>query len=383
MQRIVFYIDVLVVGGIEKVLIELLKNLDKKKFDITLLIGYNLGELEKLKGDIPNWVKIRYIFNEGFYTVLKKKKVAGNMKKYEKILFESYSWLRKLVMKKRILNILRSKDILVDYDMTLSPFIRDFPIKKITFCHFSPKNYNRGIVRRQRKLGNRLKFYNKIFVISDEMKKEALDIYPFLNGKIVRLYNSFNIKKIEERAKDPIQVNENYILAIGRLEETQKDFTNLIKAYAKISDRIEEKLYIIGDGRHRQYLENLVKDLKLADRVLFLGFVSNPYPYIKTASLFVHSSKFEGLPTVLIEALILNKVMVATDCPTGPREILNNGKNGILVQVGDTAGLAKAMTDILLKKVDIVEYENNMKEWSKEFDSEMVVRKFEEYLLKN
>lgn len=380
MMNLVFYVDVLVVGGIEKVLIELLKNIDRSKFNTTLVIGYNLGELEKLKGNVPDWVKIKYVFDEKFYTELKKKKVAGNMKKYEKILFESYSWLRKITMKKRLKEILKDKDVLVDYDMTLSPFIKEFNIKKFTFCHFSLKNYNRGIERRQKKLGHRLNFYNRVFVISDEMKKEALEMYPFLDGKVTRIYNSFNIEEVREKAGAEIDVKERYILAIGRLEETQKDFTTLIKAYARISDKVEEKLYIIGDGRHRDQLELLAKELGVEEKVVFLGFISNPYPYIKKASLFVHSSKFEGLPTVLIEALILGTMLVATDCPTGPKEILNSGKNGILVKVGDDVGMARAMEDVLSGRVDIEKYRKNMKEWSKEFDSKIVVKKFENYI---
>ena len=78
--------------------------------------------------------------------------------------------------------------------------------------------------------------------------------------------------------------------------------------------------------------------------------MSNPYPYIKRCEIFVHSSQYEGLPTVMIEALLLDKMIVATDCPTGPREILNGGKAGILTPVGDIEALAKAMHEALTDK---------------------------------
>ena len=377
MINLVFYVDVLVVGGIEKVLIELLKNIDSTKFKVTLLIGYKMDELEKLKGDIPENINVEYVFHERFYTSLKKKKIMGRLNKLEKVLFESYSLLRKLVLKNRIKKMIKDKDILIDYDMTLSPFINELNIRKAAFCHFSLKNYNRGIKRRQIRLGKRLALYNKVFVISGEMEKEAIEMFPFLSDRVVKLYNSFNIDKIKEKAATPIEIKDKYILAIGRLEETQKDFTTLIKGYAQVANLIDEKLYIIGDGRHKEILQNLAKELGIEDKVVFLGFISNPYPYIKSASLFIHSSKFEGLPTVLIEALILEKIIIATDCPTGPKEILNNGKNGILVNVGAPDEIALGIKKVLLDREDTSEYIKNMRIWVDEFDSKKVLKKFE------
>lgn len=381
MIKIFFYIDVLLVGGIEKVLIELLKNLNKEKFEITLVIGYKLYELEKLITDVPENVKIKYIFQENIFVSYKKKKVQGKLKKIEKILFESQSWLRKKILKYKLKKIIDKDSILVDYDMTLAPIISNFSIFKITFCHFSLKNYNRGIERRQKRLGKRLNFYDNIFVISDEMKKEALQMYPFLSDKLIRMYNSFNIDDIKQKANSySVSNHEKYILSIGRLEETQKDFKTLIKAYASIEKDIDMKLYIIGDGRYREALEEQVKFLNLSDKIIFLGFIKNPYPYIKNASLFVHSSKFEGLPTVLIEALLLEKIIIATNCPTGPKEILNYGKNGILVDIGDYKTMAYYMREILLKKINITDYLKNSKEWSKEFDCHAILQKFEKYI---
>lgn len=90
----------------------------------------------------------------------------------------------------------------------------------------------------------------------------------------------------------------------------------------------------------------------IADRTVFLGFCANPYPWMLRSRLLVHSAKFEGLPTVLIEGLLLDKLMVATDCPTGPREILDDGRAGLLVPVGDAAAFARA-TDRLLNDTQL------------------------------
>ena len=100
----------------------------------------------------------------------------------------------------------------------------------------------------------------------------------------------------------------------------------------------------------RKDLIELVKNLKIEEKVKFLGFQKNPYPWIKKASLFVHSSKFEGLPTVVIEALILEKLIVATDCPTGPKEILDKGRNGILTEIGNVKPISTSYEKMLIKK---------------------------------
>ena len=322
-MKIKFYVESFLVGGIEKVLLQYLKNIDSINNEVTLIIGYKQDELEKLKSDIPNNVKVEYVLADDMYCDLKKKKAIGKLSKLEKLKMEGTSWLRKIKIRSRLKELISSDDAIVDFDMTLSPFMKEFKNRKVTFCHFSLKNYHRGIERRLKKLGNRLNDYDKVVVISDEMKKEAIEMFPFLENKLVRIYNSFNFDEIYRLADEEIEkeLEGKYLLAIGRLEETQKDFTTLIKAYSKISNEVEESLYIIGDGRHREQLENLVKELKIEERVKFLGFRTNPYPYLKRANLFVCSSKFEGLPTVIIEAMILKRMVIATDCPTGPSEL--------------------------------------------------------------
>ena len=389
-KKICFYMNTFLVGGIEKVLIELLENIDKDKFNIKLLIGYNLQELEILKEDIPQNVEIKHLINEEFLIKGKKKKSSGKMKNYEKILDESLSWIRKILLKRRLLHYIKNDEIIIDFDMTLAPYskkLKENYKKIITFCHFSFKNYNRGIESRQKKLGKRLMNYNRILVISDEMKKEGEEIYPFLKEKFFRIYNSFDFNKIREKSlqentiKQKEYLKDNYIVAVGRLEETQKDFTTLIEAYALVESKIKEKLFIIGEGRHRKELENLVKKLKIEEKVLFMGYQSNPFPWIKNSNLFVHSSKFEGLPTVLIEAMILERPIIATDCPTGPKEILENGKSGILVSIGNKKELAEKIEKILLNQNFKNEIVENSKKNIKRFDSKIIIQLFENEIM--
>ena len=132
------------------------------------------------------------------------------------------------------------------------------------------------------------------------------------------------------------------ILGAGRLTR-QKDFATLMRAFARLHVKIPCRLVILGEGRDRFKLESLAVSLGIARDVALPGFVENPYAFMKRASLFVLSSAWEGSPNVLIEAMSLGIPVVATDCPSGPREILANGRYGKLVPVGNAEKLAAAM----------------------------------------
>jgi glycosyltransferase involved in cell wall biosynthesis len=133
------------------------------------------------------------------------------------------------------------------------------------------------------------------------------------------------------------------LIAVGRLQ-IQKDYPTLIQAFAQVRRVRPVRLLILGEGTERPLLEQLIAELGLQQDVHLPGFVKNPYAYMAKSSLFVLSSRWEGLPTVLIEALCCGTPAVATDCPSGPREILENGRYGRLVPVGDVDALANAIT---------------------------------------
>jgi glycosyltransferase involved in cell wall biosynthesis len=132
------------------------------------------------------------------------------------------------------------------------------------------------------------------------------------------------------------------IVTVGRLS-VQKDFSSLIQAFARVRRTRRARLLILGEGDERAALEAQVKQFGLEQDVGLPGFVANPYPYMSRAGVFVLSSRWEGLPGVLIEALYCGTPLVATDCPSGPREILADGQYGQLVPVGDTSALAEAI----------------------------------------
>jgi glycosyltransferase involved in cell wall biosynthesis len=132
------------------------------------------------------------------------------------------------------------------------------------------------------------------------------------------------------------------ILGVGRLT-AQKDFGTLMKAFAELRKHRDARLIILGEGPGRPELERLAEDLGLRGDVQLPGFVQNPYAFMSGAALLALSSRWEGSPSVLIESLGCGTPVVATDCPSGPNEILEAGRYGPLVPVGDSQRLAEAM----------------------------------------
>lgn len=132
------------------------------------------------------------------------------------------------------------------------------------------------------------------------------------------------------------------VVGMGRFTR-QKDFPTLLQAFARLCGHTPARLVLLGDGTGRAVCTQLAHELGIADRVLLPGFAINPYAWLARARLFVLSSRWEGSPNALAEALALGVPCVATDCLSGPRELLAEGRYGALVPVGDAPGLADAM----------------------------------------
>jgi len=154
--------------------------------------------------------------------------------------------------------------------------------------------------------------------------------------------------KAEELVEHPwlSEQKEPVIVSVGRLVK-QKDYGTLIRAFAIVRKERKGKLIILGEGKERWELEKLIRSLNLEDDVDMPGFVDNPYKYMRKATVFVLSSIFEGFANVVAEALACGVPVVATDCPSGPREILENGKYGFLVKPRDYEGMAEKIIKII------------------------------------
>ena len=177
-----------------------------------------------------------------------------------------------------------------------------------------------------------------IYPLADQIvivsKDAAFDLSKYANiplEKIKVIYNPVIspdlIKKTQDIPSHPWFENQSIpvILAVGRLNQ-QKNFSRLIRVFRKVRDQMETRLLILGEGEEREKLNDLIRLLGLEKDVDMHGFVANPYSYLSNASVFALSSNYEGLPTVLIEALACGCPVVSVDCPSGPSEILDKGK---------------------------------------------------------
>lgn len=193
-----------------------------------------------------------------------------------------------------------------------------------------------------------------IVAVSRGVANDLRSTLSIPRDRIKVIYNPVVTQELLERAKEPVEHpwfspgEPPVILSVGRLT-LAKNLPMLVAAFALVCKERPARLMILGEGEERPKLESLVQELGLERDVAMPGFVDNPYKYMKRACVFVLVSRWEGLPNALIEALALGTPVVSTDCPSGPREILENGKLGGLVPVGNVELLASAVTKTLVE----------------------------------
>ncbi|MGO4855238.1 glycosyltransferase [Phaeovulum sp. W22_SRMD_FR3] len=191
-------------------------------------------------------------------------------------------------------------------------------------------------------------------VVSTDIKKEIATRYWASSRKITVIFNPVNLAWVAERSTQPlpaIYAGKPFILAAGRLVD-QKDYPTLLKAFAEVSKHFEHDLVIIGEGPRRPLLESMISELGLTGRAHLAGYQENPFPFYRRAALFALASRAEGFGNVLVEALAVGTTIVATNCPGGPKEILDYGAFGALVKVGDSKALAAAIVEELRNQRD-------------------------------
>ena len=354
MTKILFLLSRFLDGGIDAVLVDYLRFLAQREdYRITLAISIHMGELEVFRKQIPEQVQVVYLVDQPMLTRWRQQKITQRLPFYIKVYDEALlSPIRRMMTGRKLRQLAAQHDVVIDFDCCHYAYLKSVKTWKVAWFHFSFKQLMEQNRRRTQRIGNHLRYYDRIVTISQAMLDEGKEIFPWLEGRWRLIYNAKDEQLLQQRASEPVddpRINDNYILAIERLEESQKDLSTLIRAYQLLRNEYhhEEKLYLLGKGRDEQLLRQLAERLGIADSVVFLGFSSNPYPWIAHAKAIAHSAKFEGLPTVMIESLIMGKLIVATDCPTGPREILDQGRAGLLTPVGDVAKLAESLHQVL------------------------------------
>ena len=191
--------------------------------------------------------------------------------------------------------------------------------------------------------------YKKIYGLADKIIVNSLyfkkELYQKFNLKSICIYNPLDKKEIIKNSKNKIKKNffkkkSINIISVARFSD-QKDHDCLIKSINILKNDYYLKLILLGSGPLKKKIIEQIENLKLSEIIKVIDFKKNPYPLISKSDLFILSSKYEGSPNVLLEAIALKKFVISSDCPTGPREILDNGKGGELFKVGDYLMLSK------------------------------------------
>lgn len=191
-----------------------------------------------------------------------------------------------------------------------------------------------------------------IVCVSQGIRGEMINQLRLPQEKLYTIYNPLDIDRIHRMMQESVEHpwfsrhDGPVVLAAGRLTAA-KDYPTLLRAMKLLRQSLPVRLVILGQGEEEAALKHLTAELGIIDCVSFVGFQRNPYNWMHACDLYVMSSAWEGLPGALMEALACGAKIVSTDCPTGPAEILEHGKWGRLVPVGDAEALAEAMVDAL------------------------------------
>jgi glycosyltransferase involved in cell wall biosynthesis len=221
--------------------------------------------------------------------------------------------------------------------------------KIIIRSNTAPESYSKNFIKRCI-LKIIFQKADKIILNSKKFKKSFDSLYDVKSEVIYNpSYNQKNLNKLaKEKTKDHFFKKQNFlkIINIARLTK-QKNHLTLLKAIKICSDKkLKIKVVIIGSGQEDKEINNFIKNNKLTETIKLMGYIQNPLPYIRQANIFALTSNYEGLPNVLIEALSQKKIVVSSNCPTGPSEILLNGKGGYLFKVNNHIQLARIIVYI-------------------------------------
>jgi glycosyltransferase involved in cell wall biosynthesis len=363
-------------GGVEKVMLSLLDNLDREKFEMTVLLNLNQGEL---RDEIPSHVRKVYLTKgkEDFHSTL----FIGRIQ---------------LLLRRIKLETLRTLPILIDrfylktnYDIEIGMTYNDFaPVlnssnknsKKIGWFHSEIQVP--GLQPLVPKILEHFPQFDQMIYCSEKIMDLMHLHYPNLQYPKERvIINAIPIEEIKKKSEEIITdlPTSPVFVSVGRLHY-RKGYHQLITAHAKlISDGFLHKIAIIGEGEHRKKLEELIKENNVEDSFMLLGNKMNPYPYIKNADFFILPSESEAWPLVIAEALILQKPIIATD--TGDvSKMIRDQETGYLIPY-DADEMYRSMKLFLTDENLISEIKENLKDIESQFDNQKIFESIENIIL--
>lgn len=365
-KKILFLHGPLSSGGAERVLLDILRNLDYNRYDVTLCLMINQGVLLH---EVPREVTLISLWDE--YSL------------YYKLAFRMSIWFSNNFMFRRILN----KKITETYDVEVS-FLEGMPLKlhgllkskskKISWVHCDL--YNFPYEANQFAKNEELKAYNAmdaIVCVSKDTKLAFEKRFPHCTASKLVLYNPIDSKKIVGLASSeniPLKT-EFTIVSVGRLT-FQKKPDRIIRLAARLkSEGIKVHFQIVGDGELKNELIEQAVQLDVKDTVSFLGYVANPFPYIKNADLLLLSSGFEGFGLVVCEAMVLGVPVVSTKT-AGPIEIIDENRYGLLCDHDDES-IYLSVKEIINNNDLRSTYIEKGHERAKEFSVENTIKEFD------
>lgn len=318
-------------GGAQKITLTLLRHLDKERFDPVLVVRSREGEW---LGEVPPNVPVLFLET--------------------RVRFAWYKFKR-LLQRTRpdVLLSMSSGGNLTACLAHLTARV-ECPLVVAEHNHFSLAWRTASRIRFQRvRLLKHILYRraDRVIAVSAGVGEDLIRSIGIKRSQLLVIHNPIVepelLKRAEESVAHPWFLDDvPIILAVGRLV-LQKDYPTLLDAFCRVRLRGPTRLVILGDGELRDQLEDLARSRGVQDDVAFLGFVPNPPAYMKRCTVFVLSSRFEGFGNVLVEAMACGAPVVSTDCPSGPNEIISNGNSGLLVPVGDSRALAKAISALL------------------------------------
>ncbi|MGL6099834.1 MAG: glycosyltransferase [Fusobacteriaceae bacterium] len=370
MKKVLIVIETLTGGGAEKVLLDILKNLDNKKYLIDVFLLSKKGVyLEAVSKCVNNLDGLS----------LRNTKYDKNIifRKINSLYLKIRNWL---FLNGYIYRIKNEYDIEIAFlEGKSTQYIsnRKNNAKKVAWVHIDLEKHRILDSEVEKRAYNNI---DNIICVSKDSKKSVLNLYPEVINKTRVIYNPIPKEDIRVKSMEEIINNKKVTLVtVGRLTQ-QKGYDILLKAHKKLIDEgLDYNLQILGEGGLEVEFKSYIEENNLTNNTEMLGFKRNPYPYIKAADIYVMSSRFEGFPLVLCEAVVLEKAIIATKC-TGPSEILDNGKYGEMVAAEDVDALAEAMKKLIGDKELRNKYEQLARERASFFDDEKIMKEIEDLL---
>lgn len=368
MKKVLFVINTLGCAGAETALIELLKSLDEKEYELSLYVLMGQGEMidkipENVKLLNDHYCKDSVLSKQGKQAMMKTvwRSFWGNGNVFGKFAYivRTFSAMRrtgKFQPDKILWRVISdgSPRFEETYDLAVAYleggstyYVADHvkAKKKAAFIHidYESSGYTKGMDR------NCFDKIDRIFTVSDEVKKHFLNVYPKYQDKVKVFHNIINQDEIRRKAEEGTGFEDHFdgvrLLTVGRLTY-QKAYDIAIDAMKRIKDRgYKVRWYILGEGNERPALEKKVKELGLEKEFLMPGAASDPFPYYKQADIYVHATRFEGKSIAIQEAQTLGCAIIASDC-NGNREQIVQGKDGLLCQL-DPESIAEAVISLV------------------------------------